>query len=185
LIDRILLDLDGCLVDFLGGACKFHNKAYDGHPHDPENQTEQKPWNIEPVFQMSAPKLWNPLGYEFWLNLEPLPWCYEVVELLSARFGEENICLLTSPVRTKGCIEGKMDWIRKNLPQFRRRFLIGPRKEFCASPTSVLIDDHSDNIDRFIAAGGRTFLFPAPYNARFKEHPVEALKAWLDILTVN
>lgn len=174
--------MDGVLVDFLGGACKFHNKTYDGHPHDPANQAEQKPWNIEPIFQMNAPELWDPLGREFWESLEPLPHCHEVVEILSNKFGEENICLLTSPVRTDGCIDGKMSWIRRHLPQFRRRFLVGPAKQFCASPRHALVDDHAKNIEAFKDAGGHVFMFPAPWNPRFSEDPVEAIKKWVEAL---
>ena len=179
MIDRVLLDMDGVLVDFLGGACKFHGVTYDGLPHNPYSQTEQKPWEIEGVFGMSPHKLWNPLGRDFWANLDPLPYCHEVVELLSERFGEENICLLTSPIRTDGCIDGKMDWIRKHLPQFKRRFLVGPAKQFAASSSHVLVDDRPKNIEEFKAVGGNVFMFPAPWNRRFKEHPVTALKEWL------
>jgi 5'(3')-deoxyribonucleotidase len=184
LIDRILLDMDGVLVDFLGGACQLHGKTYDGHPHDPAGQTEQKPWNIEPLFEMTAPELWNPMGRDFWFDLEPLPWCHEVVATLTAKFGEDNICLLTSPIRTDGCIDGKMDWIRKHLPQFRRQFLVGPAKQFAASPRHCLVDDHTKNVEAFKDAGGHTFLFPAPYNPRFREHPVKAMKEWVDALDV-
>jgi len=183
-IDRILLDMDGCLVDFLGGACKLHDKTYEGHPHDPENQKEQTAWNIEPIFQMTAPELWDPMGYDFWLNLEPLPWMHEVIATLSAKFGEQNICLLTSPIRTDGCIDGKMAFIRKHMPQFSRQFLVGPAKQFTASPRHCLVDDRHKNVEAFKDAGGHAFLFPAPYNHRFKERPVEALREWVQALDV-
>jgi 5'(3')-deoxyribonucleotidase len=176
--------MDGGLVDFLGGACKFHNKTYDGLPHDPDNQAEQKPWNIEPIFGMSAPDLWEPLGFDFWANLDPYPHFEEVVRTLTDKFGEENICLLTSPIRTDGCIDGKMAWIRKHLPQFKRQFLVGPAKQFAASPNHVLVDDHAKNIEAFKDAGGHVFMFPAPWNHRYNEHPVVALKQWVEALDV-
>jgi len=184
MIDRILLDLDGVLVDFLGGACRLHNKTYDGHPHDPKNQVSQKPWEIEPIFGMTAPALWEPMGRDYWRNLKPLDHCHKVVEILSRKFGEGNICLLTSPIRTDGCIDGKMDWIREHLPQFRRRFLVGPAKQFCASPRHCLVDDRTFNIEGFKGVGGHGFLFPAPWNGRFKERPVKALQQWIDALDV-
>jgi len=184
LIDRILLDMDGVLTDFLGGACKLHNKTYDGHPHDPDSQTSQTPWEIEPIFGMTAPALWEPMGREFWESLDPLPHCHEIVATLTAKFGEENICLLTSPIRTDGCIDGKMAWIRKHLPQFRRRFLVGPAKQFCASPRHCLVDDRTFNIESFKDVGGHGFLFPAPWNSRFKEHPVKAMEEWVSALDV-
>ncbi|MGD9726515.1 MAG: hypothetical protein AB7L09_00585 [Nitrospira sp.] len=182
MIDRVLLDLDGVLVDFLGGACRLHNKPYNGYPHDPATQIEQRPWDIEPLFEMTAPQVWDPMGREFWANLEPLPHCHEYVEILSRKFGEENICILTSPIRTDGCIDGKMDWIRRHLPQFSRRFLVGPAKQFCASPRHVLVDDHAKNIEAFRDAGGHVFMVPAPWNHRFKEYPVKALVEWVNAL---
>lgn len=186
MIDRILLDMDGVLVDFIGGAMKLHNKHYPGYPHDPIAQTEQMPWDIEPIFQMSAPELWEPMGLEFWSNLSPLPWMRQVVGMLEAEFGEEHICILTSPVRTDGCIDGKMAWIRKHLPQYKRRFLVGPAKEFCSSARHALVDDHEGNEVKFKEAGGHSFLFPAPWNRRFKESPTDALRQWLaDVRTAR
>lgn len=182
MIRRVLLDMDGVLVDFLGGACRLHNKTYEGLPHDPDNQPEQKPWDIEPLFEMTPPELWDPMGREFWANLDPLPHAFEVVDILTKRFGEENICLLTSPVRTDGCIDGKMDWIRKHLPQFKRQFLVGPAKQFAASAQHVLVDDHAKNIEAFKDAGGHVFMFPAPWNHRYNEHALPALKRWVEAL---
>lgn len=182
MIDRVLLDMDGVIVDFLAGCKKFHGKDYKWHPHEPDKQTEQTSWNIEPIFGMTGPEIWDPLGRSFWANLDPHPWMPQIVALLENHFGSERVCLLTSPIKTAGAIEGKMDWIRKHLPQFRRRFLVGPAKEFCAGPRHVLVDDHSVNIEKFEKAGGQTFLFPAPWNRRFGEHPVIALEEWLGAL---
>jgi 5'(3')-deoxyribonucleotidase len=183
LIDRILLDLDGVLVMLLDGLQRFHNKTCPGYPHNPDTQTEQMPWDIPPIFGMTEAEIWEPLGYEFWRDLKPTPWCYKIVELLTNKFGEKNICLLSSPIRTDGCIDGKIEWIRRNLPQFRRQFLIGPRKEFAAGPSHCLVDDHIVNIKAFQKAGGQTFLFPASWNHRFREHPVVAMQWWIDALS--
>lgn len=181
MIDKVLLDLDGVCVDFLGGAIALHGKSYPNYPpHNPDTQDEQTPWNIEPIFEMSANKLWAPMGREFWANLKPLPHFKALITALEAKFGEQNICLLTTPPLTAGAIEGKMDWIREYLPAYRRRFLVGPAKEFCASERHVLIDDHEANVEKFKDAGGQTFLFPAPWNRRFKEHAMPALKEWLE-----
>lgn len=182
MIDRVLLDMDGVLVDFNGGVCEHFGKTLPDYPFNPDVQKVQQDWNIEPHFGMTPAQLWDPLGFDFWANLAPLPWYQDVVGLLEDHFGEENICLLTSPIRTAGAIDGKISWIRKHLPQYRRRFLVGPCKEFCAGPSHALVDDHSVNIEKFEDAGGRTFLFPAPWNRRFKEHPVPALKEWLAAL---
>jgi 5'(3')-deoxyribonucleotidase len=183
MIDRVLLDMDGVLTDFNGAIASYYGKTLPDYPFNPDKQTIQQQWNIEPLFGMSSAQLWDPLGREFWATLPPLPWFKEVVGLLENHFGEQNICLLTSPIKTAGAIEGKIDWIREHLPQYRRRFLVGPCKDFCASPRHALVDDHSVNIEKFQDEGGQTFLFPAPWNRRFKEHPVPALKEWLGALS--
>jgi 5'(3')-deoxyribonucleotidase len=176
--------MDDVLVDFTGAACKFHNKTFAGIPHSPDKQVERVPRKIEVHFQMTKPDLWDPLGFEFWRDLKPMPGCFEVVKILTDKFGEENICLLSSPIRTDGCYDGKLHWIRKHLPQFRRRFLIGPSKDFAASPRNCLVDDHEGNTNAFIEAGGHAFIVPAPWNRKYKEHPVQALREWIAALDV-
>ena len=164
----------------LGAACRFHDKPYAHYPHDPDSQTEMTSYWLSTLWSMSRQALWGPLGFDFWANLEPLPWAHELVDLLAEKVGMENICILTSPIKTDGCVQGKRYYIKKHFPQFEEQSLIGRPKHFCAGPTHALIDDHDGNIKRFAKAGGQTFLFPAPYNERFKEHPIPALKKWLD-----
>ncbi len=178
-IQRVLLDLDGVLVDFIGGACRLHGKTHPYHPHSPSTQEDQSPWAIEPTFNMGPKELWDPLGEEFWANLLPLPHFRAFLGTLEAHFGPDKICILTAPPRTKGSIDGKIEWIRRHMPDYRRRFMVGPAKEFCAGERHVLIDDHEVNIAAFRDAGGHGLLVPAPWNHRFRETPMDALKTWL------
>jgi 5'(3')-deoxyribonucleotidase len=84
-------------------------------------------------------------------------------------YGPEHICVLTSPVDTPGAVEGKVDWIRHNMPDYRRRFFVGPPKHLVAASHIRLVDDHDDNVDAFVAAGGRATLVPRPWNRRINE----------------
>jgi hypothetical protein len=168
----------------LGGFCEFHGLEYPHYPHNPDTQTEKTSYWLSKVYGRPRSELWGPLGYEFWANLKPYPWAHELIGLLAEKVGMERICILTSPITTDGCLDGKIHYIRKNFPEFSRRFLIGPAKEFCAGPGHALIDDHEGNTEPFVEAGGQAFLFPAPYNANFKEHPIPALKRWLETINV-
>jgi len=179
LIEQFLVDSDGVITDMLAGFCKFHRLAYPHYPHDPDTQTEQTDYQLSTTFGKSRAELWAPLGFEFWANLKPFPWAHELIELLAERVGAENICLLTAPTEFDGCSDGKRAYIRRHFPQFEGRTLIGSAKEFCSSPTRALIDDYQGNIDKF---DGPSFLFPAPYNASFRKHPMPALKEWLATL---
>jgi len=142
---RVLLDIDGVLADFIGGACKLHGRSQGG---------------LAPLLGMSAGAFYAPMGQSFWAGLTPLPWMRDVVTMLEGKFGVENICLLTAPILTPGCFDGKLEWINTHLPQYRRRYLVGPAKHFCASESSLLIDDNTTNVLDFTKAGGKGFLFP-------------------------
>lgn len=171
---KVLLDMDGVVSDLNGGACRLHGVSDPYNNHDNHGN-----YGIQKLMGIPAPEFWGAMGREFWANLEPTPHMKEYVNLLVKAFGGENICLLTSPVLTEGCYEGKMDWIRKHLPAFRRQFLVGPSKNFCAHPGSLLIDDCEKNVLEFRDAGGNAFLVPGPWNLGHCTDPVEALKNYL------
>jgi 5'(3')-deoxyribonucleotidase len=151
---KCLLDLDGVLVDFLEGVYKLHGKIEgDLVGHD-----------IHLKYGMSEAEFWDPMGHDFWANLSFLPDGIAILEQVEHYFGVNNICVLTSPLRNPDSLSGKLEWIQTNLPKYRRSYLIGPRKEFCANETHILIDDFEHNVDRFRQHGGTAFLVPRPWN---------------------
>lgn len=178
MIERVLLDMDGVLVQMAEGVCEFHNKPW------PYKEGERGPWKLAPLLGLTEEECWAPLGYDYWRNQKPYPYMREFVDLLEEHFGPENICLLSAPIETRGCIDGKRDWIAEHLPDYKWRCQFGWAKQFCASPNSVMIDDRESNIIKFKKAGGHTFLVPGAWNNRFQEHPLEALKEWIAALKV-
>ncbi len=115
---------------------------------------------------MGIPKkeFFAPLDEDFWAGLSPTPKCFDLVNLAEDHFGRDNVCILTSPILTPGCAEGKLRWLRMHLPRYARKCLIGPCKELCASPQALLVDDSEDNCRKFEAWRGKTVLVPAPWN---------------------
>lgn len=157
---RCLVDCDGVLVRFVEGACDLHRRPnpYD----DPANWGR---YGVEELLGISRNDFFGPLGEDFWAGLRPTAECFEIVGAAEEVFGPENVCVMTSPVRTAGCAEGKIRWLRRHLPQFSRRFLIGPEKQFAASPRAWLIDDSDENVDKFRRWGGNAYLVPRPWNS--------------------
>ena len=153
--------MDGVLVDFVGGACRVHGKA---NPYACGNFNG---WTIldSPEFRgMSAADFWRPMGREFWAGLAWTDDGREILSIVESAFGKENICLLSSPCHTPGCMDGKLDWIKENISSYKSRFMFGNRKEFAASDRRILIDDADHNVRAFGMAGGRTVLVPRPWN---------------------
>lgn len=154
---KALLDLDGVLVDFVSGAQRLH-----GQPVGPHLITD---WDFYEGWGLTPESFWAPMGEEFWAGLDWTAEGRSILAVVEAAVGRENVCLLTSPCDTPGCVEGKVRWIRRYLPEYRRRFLVGPAKEYAAGPGRVLIDDSDANVIRFSAAGGNTVLVPRPWNS--------------------
>lgn len=148
------LDLDGVLVDFVGGALKVHGKTLS---------PDSVRWNFHEQIEVTPEEFWKPFGYHFWCKLG---WTVEgpiLLNLLERIFGED-IVLMTSPCETEGSVEGKVDWIKTHLPNYKRKFFVGPAKHLAAGPTKILVDDHEGNTDKFISRHGKAVLVPRPWN---------------------
>lgn len=160
MIKQVLLDLDGVLVDFVKGVCKLHGKE---NPYiDDANHGH---FDMDKIWGMTPKEFWGPCGYSFWANLEFHSEAEELLGILADTPGWNSVCILTSPCDTDGCVDGKRDWVKKNLPDFRKRLLIGSAKEFQTNGTNrLLIDDRNENIEKFERNGGWAWTFPRPWN---------------------
>lgn len=155
---KILLDMDGVLVDFAKGVFDL-----TGLP-----RPERLWWDFVPN------ESWALMGYDFWAGLDPYPEFTRIVEAAEEKVGPDNVALLSSPIETRGCLEGKKEWVRKHLPEYQRRLILAPCKEFCARPQSILVDDYEGNIQKFTQAGGWGILVPREWNMLYHQHD------WLD-----
>ena len=173
---RIFLDLDDVL-----NCCTMAALKYVGCPVDPYDYSVFNPawgWNIVAAAnalhpsrrQFTEATFWQSIKRDFWATVPPscdiglIRDCAELV-------GCDNVCILSSPTLDPDCLAGKLEWIHAHLPSwFRRQFLIGPRKHFCARPDALLIDDRDKNVEDFRAHGGQAILMPRPWNTRH-DHP--------------
>lgn len=174
---KVLLDLDGVLVNFVGGMCESHNRP------DPfeEGHTD---YYLEKAWDMSLSAFWKPAeNAEWWANLPKTKEADDIVQLVEAYVGFDNVCILTSPTVNPLSLAGKVQWIQSNYPDYRRKFLIGPQKQFCAHPGSALIDDHEANIHAFVTEGGHGILVPRPWNTLRNESVLPSIELQLETLT--
>lgn len=164
---KVFVDLDGLLVDFVSAICKAHgvaNPYYPGSPHLGN-------WDMEDVLGLTPEEFWAPANsFEFWDRLEFMPDGPEILATIEGSFGQENICILTSPCQAVQCSAAKHAWITRRLPQYKRRFFLGTAKHFFAAPHHLLIDDYDKNVDTFAEEGGMAILFPRPWN---RNHSIE------------
>lgn len=160
---KAFLDIDGVLNQYVSAACKLHDKP---NPYETEPDNWLGRWDFFAAWGgMPAWKFYHPQNLAFWTNIPLADDAQQIVAEVEAKFGRDNVCLLTAPVLVDGCLEGKAAWVRSRFPQHSKRLLIGSCKEFCASPDACLIDDSDDNVNKFRAAGGNAILVPRPWNS--------------------
>ncbi len=173
---KCMLDMDGVLCNFVDGACKLHGVK---SPYEGTNE-HNGVWDFVKLLPVDQEAFWEPLGQHFWSGLEWMPDGREILATVEAAFGKENVCLLTSPCMTPGCVDGKREWVAKHMPDYKQRLMIGAAKEFCASPKRVLVDDNLPNTEKFEAAGGHTVLVPRVWNHLHGADALETVKAGIN-----
>jgi 5'(3')-deoxyribonucleotidase len=158
----ILLDADGCIADFTKAVCKVHDIDY-------ENLL--KTWtpgvfDIASQLNIHEDVMWKKIDKHptFWEDIEPYPYAEELVDYLQSKF-EVHIC--TSPSRHSDCLSGKDKWLKKHI-NFKRNFVMTPNKELLAKENHCLIDDFGSNVEKFKNNGGKSILFPQPWNDNYE-----------------
>jgi len=169
---RCFLDIDGVLTDFPTAMNTYLNMNI---PVEKFNDRE-----LVNEVGISIPELDSKLGKDFWENLPWLPTGRNVLDLVEDYFGRENVCLFSFPSYNPEGAFGKILWIRKNLPDYSNRFLLGTLKYFCASPNTILLDDKEKNIREFKRNEGLAVLVPAPWNKLAGQDVIRHLKNKFD-----
>lgn len=164
---QILLDLDGCLVDWVGGICSTFGISRDWlYELWPVGD-----YAIEKPLQLSVSDLWRNIDYggsRFWSGLNWTDDGKEILQLCESMLSSnDEIVLMTSPPNNPQAAAGKVEWIQKQAPAYRRKFAITPSKHLFADTASVLIDDSDENVKKFREAGGWTILLPRRWNSNY------------------
>lgn len=157
---KILLDMDGVIVDLVNGVCSKLNIP------NPYVYGREDRWDFSVSLGIPHEEIWPQLGYDFWRDLSPYPWTQDLVDFLIKKVGADNISILTKPCGTIGCIDGKIEWLKTHVPQIKT-YGISNEKGFYGSPDFLLIDDTDENVNSFSKNGATSFLFAAPWNRKF------------------
>lgn len=159
-IKHILIDQDGVLADFVGGAFDMHGRSDLKNKPYPSGVYE-----VAEVLGITDDEFWHPLNasrHLFWENLNPLPWVKELTSLAN-EFASWTIC--TKPSNDPFCAAGKIMWLKRQFGSDFNRYILANHKHHMARHDHVLIDDFDRNVNEFREHGGIGILFPQPWNS--------------------
>ncbi len=156
MIDRILIDMDGVIADFVSPSLKA---AAIPLSHD-----ECTSWNYFRGF-MTEEGFWAAIESVdgFWESLKPYTWAHDLVNMCK---NVAPVYFCSAPAHHKSCAGAKIHWLREHgfLQGKEDHFILTPHKHLLARNGTVLIDDGQHNIDAFQGAGGHAITFPMPWN---------------------
>ena len=184
-IFRLLVDMDGVLVDFDSGACKAHGVTLEAM----NQRRTPGEWNIcKPLGEakrgeaLTLEEFWRPinrLSFTFWTGLRPLPWFKVMLDLME-QFSESYV--VTAPSRNTGSLGGKLESLRTLTRDLEfDRMIPTPHKHVLAQQGVVLIDDRESTILNFEKCGGTGVLFPTLGNRLYK-HAADPMKKVIEQL---
>lgn len=165
----LLLDMDGVIVDYFSGVCRRFKQPTYPYSYTPGV------WSWFAEIGMTDSDVAPCMDREFYASLDWMPDGREIVEYAERKAGPDNVYLLTAPWDTDGCLAGKMDWVKRHMPRYTRRVLMGTPKELCSRPDAVLLDDSESNCRKFVDVPnpGTAVVCPRPWNVR---HPESCLQ---------
>jgi len=150
----ILFDMDGVIAQFVRGTLALHDS--------PLSHADITDWYMSRLMGIEESAFYAPMGYDFWSSLGAYADGMELLDLVLAT--GHRVALLSSPVETLGCIDGKRAWVKRHLPGMAKTAFIGSDKSVFAHPGAILIDDSDSNVEKFRLAGGLAVLVPRPWN---------------------
>lgn len=171
-ISAIYLDLDGVLVDFVGGVfrafgvegtAKHENvRGWDEIPAEVTRALREQ-GRLLSAGAITDAAMWRQIeGAAFWANLD---WLAHGRELLAVV--EETglpLVFMSAPCRDPFSAAGKLQWLEQHVPSGVRRYALTPCKHHMAHRGALLIDDGEHNVEAFRKHDGKAFLWPGPWN---------------------
>lgn len=172
-VDTVLLDMDGVISDWVGSVFDLF---------DVQNREEilanwpDNSYETHLVLDTTYSEVWKRINKkeDFWTGMRPFPTNKELFSLLP----ENKTYICTKAGTSHTAASGKVRWLREHAKHLYNKFVITSHKYLCANPHTVLIDDHEDNCNLFIEAGGYAILYPQYYNENkhFVNNQIEYVK---------
>jgi 5'(3')-deoxyribonucleotidase len=162
----ILLDMDGVIVDFIGGIIRSHSLSITADD-----------WNHFTFWRdigMADEEFWEPTNRAgWWEQLSDYSWSRSLFNELSKDY---RVIFCTASSQNSLVPSEKVRWLRAHdfMTRDSQDFQIGRNKWLNAGSGAILIDDCDEYVQEYRDAGGKAVLFPQPWNDN-REHTDDRL----------
>lgn len=159
--NRIFIDIDGVLADFMFDFLKIYNKE-NGTSYKTEDVQD---WKMSNVLK-DGERFQDFLTENFWLNMTLYDWSKEMVASIYSK--NKNVAFLTNIGKglEKG-LEQRRIWINKSFPMIKSagdRLIQAYNKDLVVTRGDLLIDDNEKNIFNAGKTGCSVITLAQPWN---------------------
>ena len=109
--------MDGVLANFGEGIYRAFNKEYD-YQKLPSDWFWYRGWGIDDKEFDSV------CNREFFASLRWMHDGKKILQLVEKNFPTENIYLLSAAMNNPGSWSGKIDWVLRHIPRYRKRLIV-------------------------------------------------------------
>ena len=131
----VFLDIDGVLANFGEGTYRAFGIPYNYLGSSPD-------WFYYQEWGVSDAEFDSVCDRQFFASLRWMHDGRDILAIAERKFDPVKIHLLTAPMNNPGSPSGKMDWVLRHLPSYKKRLIITQvPKSLFADPDRLLIDD--------------------------------------------
>ncbi len=168
--ERVLLDLDGVIRDFVGSLIRVYNREYPDHQVQPVTSRELEKYF--PIKEKIYPFMESGNIKEILEDAEPYPGALEALHHWRDEF---EIVVVTS--QTEVGRSPTLSWIGKNDIPTNEVHISHYKSEIDGI---ALLDDFQDNLEVFAATGRLAVCLDQPWNQQWNGPRVETVHQFFD-----
>lgn len=149
--------MDGVLADFAGAAARLCGRSPDDLP-------KGSGYDIAKTLRVSQSELDRRIQFapRFWSTLDVLPDAGRIFDFIKK---QGPMYILSTPwLDSPSSFAEKVEWCRSKFNIPSDRVILTHDKYLLAGRRRILIDDHTDNCEAWMKAGGIAIQMPAHHN---------------------
>ena len=177
--NRVAVDLDDVVLDFVGGLCEAVHTEYGVMvPQEAITDFNLKPF-LDPI-----------IGRSWWSWMRDRDWLWSHFPAVPGAIGtldrlrREGFYLELVTSKPEWAEHNVLRWLGKWRPPFNQVTIVGPKdRKVDFTDAFVLVDDKLDNLVEFSAEGRFGILFTRPHNTKYELLPPRVVRAddWLGV----
>ena len=163
--NRVIIDIDGVLRDFIGSLIRIYQREYPGHKVKPVESRKLE--DFFPIAEKIYPFMDGKFSDEILIEAPAFPGAIEALEKWQNEF--EIVIATTQPLHGRA---PTLIWLGKHQIPSNEIHITSEKQQL---PGIAILDDFSENLEKFAATGRLAVCMDRPWNREWNGPRVETV----------